>query len=69
MSALQVPPLEGWVTVAQAAEILGITRQAVHKKILDGSFTSTRRLGPVSKPIFVLARIELVNYQLAKAES
>lgn len=54
MSALQVPPLEGWVTVAQAAELLGITRQAVHKKILDGTLQSARRLGSVSKPIFIL---------------
>lgn len=54
MSALQVPPLEGWVTVAQAAELLGITRQAVHKKILDGTLHSARRLGSVSKPIFIL---------------
>lgn len=66
MSALEIPPLEGWVTVAQAADILDMTRQAVHKKILDGSLKSAHRIGPRSKPVFVLSLDEVIAIADAK---
>lgn len=58
MSSFEVPKLEGWVTISEAAEILGISRQAVHKMVNSGKFRSARKIGS-SKPVFVVRAAEV----------
>lgn len=53
----EAPTLEGWVTASDAAELLGMSRQAFNRKMHRGDFTRLRTLG--SKPIFVVARDEV----------
>ena len=61
MSRFDVPPLEGWTTISEAAELLGVTRQAVHKMIFDRKLKSVRRLGSVLKPIYVVRTAEVLK--------
>ncbi len=52
----EFPEIRDWVTPTQAAEIIGITRAGVHKKILQREFQSVHRLG--DRPHLVLLRSE-----------
>lgn len=40
-----IPRLDGWLTVAEAASQLGMTRAGLHVAIQRGEFSSVRRLG------------------------
>ena len=52
--------LEGWVSVAGAALILGMSRQAVHSRISRGNFEAEQvRVVPTgndSRPFYLLER-------------
>jgi len=67
---------EGWITLTEAADILRVTRQAVHKMAFparlkdetDSEFAarwSARRLKTVEalgdKPLFIVRRAEVLN--------
>lgn len=45
----QVQPLEGWITIPEAAERLGCTRANVHKMVKSGKFPQEdlAKAGPV----------------------
>ncbi len=59
-----IPNLEGWMTVAQAAEVFGVTRQSLVRMIREGKFASARKVG--DKPIFLLETDEV--YEVARAK-
>jgi hypothetical protein len=40
-----VPELPGWVTIPDAAKILNLSRQYVHRLAVSGTFTSLHRVG------------------------
>lgn len=40
-----VPVLEGWVAITEAAELLGFTRQYCYRLAQHGYFDSLRRIG------------------------
>jgi excisionase family DNA binding protein len=40
-----IPPLEGWIVASDAAELLGLTRQSINKKIRNNVFPGARRIG------------------------
>lgn len=65
-----VPVLEGgWVTLTEAAEVLGITRQHSYKRAKTGGYKTIRRIG--ASPAFVVNRSELeeiVNGRSAREE-
>lgn len=42
---LEVPQLEGWMTLPEAADAMGYSRQYVHTLASTGIFTSLRRIG------------------------
>lgn len=53
-----VPTLEGgWITLTEAAEVLGITRQHSYKRAKNGGYKTIRRIG--TSPAFVVNRSEL----------
>ena len=52
-----LPEIRDWVTGPQAAEMLGISRSAVHKKMMDGEFKTLHRLG--DRPHLVVLRTEV----------
>jgi hypothetical protein len=54
MDVNEVLPLEGWLTFPEVAEKLGVTNQAVHKKVFGSgdSFPEVRSVG--DKPLYVL---------------
>lgn len=54
-----VPQLEGWVSLREAAEILGISRQQVHNRAKSGAFKTLRKLSDASKAMFVIQRKEV----------
>jgi hypothetical protein len=54
-----LPRLKDWVTVSQAAEILGLSRAAAHKMFVTREFKSVHRLGDKLKPILVVLRSEV----------
>lgn len=53
----EAPELEGWVTASDAADIMGMSRQAFNRKLHRGDFRTLKMLG--SKPIYVLKRTEV----------
>jgi hypothetical protein len=55
---LNCPKLRGWLTVTEVAGILNISRQAVHKMIADGSFSTLHYLGSIEKPIYVISALD-----------
>lgn len=58
-----IPALEGWVNLTEAAEMIGITRQHAHKKARlanegkPNGWKSIRRVG--SKPMYVVSTREI----------
>ena len=46
-STSSVPRLEDWVTLTEAAEILGTSRQTVHNRVARGCFQALRTIGGV----------------------
>jgi len=66
-----VKRLEGWMTFAEAGEILGLQKQGVHRAVFDSSFTSfnvdddVRGVG--EKPI-MLVREEAVWAEKARRD-
>lgn len=57
MSRFEFPVLEGWETVSRVAEVLGVSRQAVHKMLNNDVFgvDGVRQLGNESKPIYIVS--------------
>lgn len=55
---MNYPKLRGWLTVTEVATVLNISRQAVHKMIADGSFSSVHYLGGSDKPIYVINALD-----------
>jgi hypothetical protein len=54
------PKLEGWLTVTEVATQLKVSRQACHKMMSEGIFSSVHRLGTGLKPIYVIGEAEVV---------
>lgn len=58
-----IPKLDGWVNLTEAAEMLGITRQHAFKKArqanagLSSGWKTVRRIG--SKPMYVVSTAEI----------
>lgn len=52
-----IPPLADWLTGPQVAKALGLTRQSVHKMMLDGTFESVHAVG--EKPVYVVSLKEV----------
>lgn len=55
---MNYPKLRGWLTVTEVAGLLNVSRQAVHKMIADGSFTTIHYLGSEEKPIYVISALD-----------
>jgi len=41
----EIPELEGWLTIPDAAKALELSRQYVHRLAASGTFTSLHRVG------------------------
>lgn len=54
-----VPKLEGWVNITEAAELLGITRQHGYKRAKTGGFKSLHRVG--NQPAYVISLSEIAD--------
>lgn len=55
-----VPLLPGWILVAEAADILGLSKQTVHTLIRLGKFKTLHRLGSSpDKSIYVIRAAEV----------
>lgn len=62
-----VPVLEGYVTTEQAAEKLGVTKQAVHKMIDRGQFKTARKAGGPTKPFYLIGTLEVEGLVATRA--
>ncbi|MBA4248550.1 MAG: hypothetical protein C0444_09705 [Microbacterium sp.] len=64
-----IPQLDGWVNLTEAAEMLGITRQHAFKKVRQANdghpsgWRTIRRVG--SKPMYVISTAEIADLQSA----
>jgi predicted DNA-binding transcriptional regulator AlpA len=61
-----LPQVRDWVTGPQAAELLGISRSAVHKKMMEGEFNTLHRLG--ERPYLVVLRSEVEQKSVERRE-
>jgi excisionase family DNA binding protein len=55
-----IPLLDGWVTLPEAAQRLGISRQYAYKLASDGYFQSLRRLG---ESVLVVGTWDVIDKQ------
>jgi hypothetical protein len=68
-----LPVLDGWVNLTEAAEMLGITRQHAFKKTRlanegqPGGWMTVRRVG--SKPMYVVSTQEIADLLAARHEN
>lgn len=53
-----IPVLEGWMTIPEAASKLGISRQYAYKRAADGFFESLHKIGD-EKETFVVKTEEV----------
>jgi len=63
----EIPYLEGWLTGPQIAQALGLTRQSVHKMMLDGTFQTIHAVG--DKPVYVVALKEVQTIAQQRADT
>lgn len=61
-----VPPLEGYLTVPDVADRLGVTKQAVHKMIYEGRFKTVRQVGNAAVYVVKLSEVEKTVASRAK---
>lgn len=67
-----IPALDGWVNLTEAAEMLGITRQHAFKKARQANdghpsgWKSIRRIG--SKPMYVVSTAEIEDLLAAQGD-
>lgn len=57
-----IPHLEDWYLVAEAAELLGVSKQTIHNMIHgdEPRLTKVRRLGPPdNKPIYLVSKFQI----------
>lgn len=66
-----IPMLDGWVNLTEAAERIGITRQHAHKKVRlanEGKLNGWKTIHRVgSKPMYVVSILEIEEILEAKA--
>ena len=68
LTEMNFPVFEGWVLLAEAAEILKISRQHAYRMARDGEFESVRRLG--TSTFFVVSSEEVDKHDRSpRAES
>ncbi len=61
LSHMDIPVLEGWVLLADAAARLGITRTHVSRLVREGELTQVRRLGESN---FYVVSVEEVDKRI-----
>ena len=49
---LRLKPLDGWITLGEAAEDLGISREAVHRLVQRGTLKRLRTVG--RRPVIIV---------------
>ena len=59
MSLKDAPKLGDWITVAEAKDLLEMSKQGVHKLIAAGTFHTIHRIG--KRPIYVMSESEVKN--------
>lgn len=65
-----VPLLPDWILVTEAADMLGLSKQAVHGLIRTDKFESLHRLGQnADKPIYILKRKEVETMVTERSRS
>jgi excisionase family DNA binding protein len=59
--ASDTPRLADWITLPEAAELLGVSKQYVHKLVRNGRLNTLRSLG--SRPIYIVREAEILEIQ------
>jgi hypothetical protein len=64
MAELRVPRLEGWWTLTEASDFLGISRWAVHKLCMPAArrgpvLKTVRYIGDESRPVYLVREAEV----------
>lgn len=58
LAGLDIPVLKGWVLVAEAAEMLGVTRQHAYRLVQQNEMKNVRRLGTSSFYVVKVSEIQ-----------
>jgi excisionase family DNA binding protein len=69
LSDLDIPVLDGWVLIAEAAEMLGVTRQHAYRLVRNGDLTNVRRLGTSSFYVVKTADVDKRISDLAERKA
>ncbi|MDO9495002.1 MAG: helix-turn-helix domain-containing protein [Nocardioides sp.] len=57
------PRLAEWMTPSEAADSLGVSRQTVNSMIQIGEFATLHKIGPESRPQYLIERREVEKLQ------
>lgn len=60
-----IPTLEGWVTIQDAANILGYSRQYAYRQATEGKFKTLHRISNID--IFVVQEKEVKDMAFSRA--
>lgn len=66
LSELDVPVLEGWVNLTEAAAVMSVSRQYVHKLAQQGSFPSLHKIAG-ARDTFIVSRDEVETLAAKRA--
>lgn len=59
--ALNIPPLEGWLTMAEACASIGISDHRMRDLLASGRIVGARRLGPLRTIVLPADEVELLR--------
>jgi hypothetical protein len=54
-----IPALTGYITLAEAADRMGLSKQALHKQAANKDLKTVRRVGERSRAVFVVKESEI----------
>lgn len=66
LNDLDIPALEGYVLLADAADILGVTRQHVYRLVREKTLKSVRRIGTSNFYVVKVTEVEQRRDALAE---
>ncbi len=61
------PRLDEWMTPTEIAELLGVSRQTVNVMIRNGEFESLHKIGPETKPQFLVQSEEVEHIRSSRS--
>ncbi|WP_457209023.1 helix-turn-helix domain-containing protein [Nocardioides sp. P5_C9_2] len=67
MKPHDAPRLNEWLTASETAEQFNVSRQTVNQMIKAGEFSTLHKIGPATRPQYVIGRDEVEQMRATRA--